>query len=80
MGLISEKEQRRRREIVESVIGTNAMEGLFLDAPTLAIMEQFKDGAIEIEELSLAIDRHVQKMIASIQASDITKQTTVNAA
>jgi hypothetical protein len=62
MALISEEEKLRRKQCVESVIGTNAMEGIFLDAPTLGLMRRFEAGEIEIEELSAAIDLHVSEM------------------
>jgi hypothetical protein len=86
MAIISEQEKLRRRQAVESVIGTNAMEGIVLDAPTRALMRRFEAGEIEIEELSAAIDRHVSEMDIAPQISHVpvdriaVEQTAVDAA
>jgi hypothetical protein len=81
MAVISEEEKLRRRRAVESVLGTNAMEGIFLDAPTLALMRRFETGDIEIEELSAAIDLHVSDMDLVRQISGAPlERTTVDAA
>jgi len=42
MDHISEQEKARRRQINESVIGTNAMEGIVFDAETLALMRRYE--------------------------------------
>ncbi len=61
---ISEAEKLRRRQVNESVLGTTAMEGLTLDAETLALMRRFEEGELTRQELSVAIDRHVQNLLA----------------
>jgi len=67
MAPISEEEKRRRRDINASVLGTNAMEGLTLDAETLALMDRYAEGAFTREELSAAMDLHVKKLVADAQ-------------
>lgn len=64
MAQISEDEKLRRRLINESVVGTNAMEGLTLDAETLALMRRYEEGDLTREQLSAAIDSHVQKLLS----------------
>jgi len=81
MAMITEEEKLRRRQSVESVIGTNAMEGIFLDAPTRALMRRFEAGEIEIEQLSAAIDLHVSEMNLVRQISNLPiGRTSVDAA
>lgn len=62
MATISEQEKLRRREVNASVVGTNALEGLTLDRETLGLMRRFEEGEFTRQELSAAIDRHVQVM------------------
>lgn len=66
MSLISAEEKLRRGRVNESVIGTNAMEGLQLDAKTLQLMRQFEEGSMTREELSAAIDAHVADLAANL--------------
>jgi hypothetical protein len=63
MAAISEQERLRRRNANANVIGTNAMEGLTLDSETLALMRRFEDGELDREQLSSAIDHHVEDML-----------------
>ena len=65
MGLISDEEKLRRRESVESVLGTSAMEGQFPDTSTLALLERFEKGEFDQQGLSAAIDRHVEHLLAA---------------
>jgi hypothetical protein len=65
MAGISEDEKLRRRRINESVIGTNAMEGLVLDAETLALMRRYEEGELTRQQLSAEIDLHVEKLLAA---------------
>jgi len=76
MAMISEQEKLRRRHCVESVIGTNGMEGIVLDAPTLALMRRFEAGDIELEQLSAAIDLHVSDMDLARQISHVPVERT----
>ena len=62
MPAITEEEKLRRRLSIESVIGTNAMEGISLDAPTLALMHRYQEGEIDLDQMSSGIDLHVQSM------------------
>ncbi len=70
MAVITEEEKLRRRRTVQSVLGTSAMEGVFLDASVLALMVQFEDGMLEIEQLSEAIDLHVREMTTRLTSAD----------
>jgi len=68
MAGISEDEKLRRRESNEDVLGTHAMEGLSPDAATRALMDRFADGELSREQLSAAIDLHVEKLLAKRSA------------
>jgi hypothetical protein len=68
MAQISDEEKLRRRRVNESVIGTNAMEGLELDAETLALMERFAEGELTRQQLSEEIDLHVKKLLTQQRA------------
>ena len=61
---ISAAEKLRRRESNQSVIGTNAMEGIVLDQQTLELMHRFEEGEFDRAELSAAIQAHVQTILA----------------
>jgi hypothetical protein len=63
MAHISEAEKLRRRHINESVIGTNAMEGLTLDAETLALMDRYAEGELTSEQVSAGIRLHVDQLL-----------------
>jgi hypothetical protein len=65
MPAISEQEKLRRRQSNQDVLGTHAMEGIFPDAATLALMDRFAEGELSREELSYAIDLHVQGLLAA---------------
>jgi len=65
MDHISEQEKARRRQINESVIGTNAMEGIVFDAKTLALMRRYEEGELTSQQLSAEIDRHVDKLLGA---------------
>ncbi len=60
---ISDEEKSRRRRINQSVIGTNAMEGLTLDEETLSLMRQYEEGELNRDELSAGIDLHVARLL-----------------
>jgi hypothetical protein len=76
MAHISEAEKLRRRQVNESVIGTNAMEGLELDAETLALMRRFEEGELTRQQLSAEIDLHVEKLLAQ-QGTSSTRRTRI---
>ena len=63
--MIDAKEQARRRHSNENVIGTSAMEGITLDAETLALMQRFEEGELTRKELSTAIDAHVAQLVSA---------------
>jgi hypothetical protein len=68
MAHISEEEKLRRRESNACVLGTHAMEGMFPDATTLSLMDRYAEGELTREQLSSAIDRNVQEMLAGKRA------------
>jgi hypothetical protein len=80
MPRISQAEKLRRRRINESVIGTNAMEGLTLDAETLALMDRYAEGELTREQLSAEIDRHVDKLLAAQGLSGVRASRAVGVA
>jgi hypothetical protein len=63
MAAISQEEKLRRREIVDSSIGTNAMSGVFLDAEASALFERFVEGEFSQSELSDAINSYVANLL-----------------
>jgi hypothetical protein len=81
MATISEAEKRSRRQSAESVIGTSAMEGITLDAPTLALMRRFQEGEIDLDQMSAGIDRHMQSLLDARQTRQPKAESAaVNAA
>ena len=50
MSALSAEEMRRRRQSLESVRGTHAMEGLLPDAPPLEIMGRYEQGELTLNE------------------------------
>ncbi len=81
MAVISEEEKLSRRLAGESVIGTSAMEGITLDAPTLALMRHFQEGKIDLDQMSEGIDRHVQSLLdARLMRQSKAEPASVNAA
>ncbi len=67
MSAISAEEMRRRRQSMESVLGTHAMEGLLPDAPTLEIMRRYETGEYTLDEFSAAMDAHAYALVAERQ-------------
>lgn len=65
MATISEEEKLQRRHSVLDVLGTHVMEGLEPDATTSLLLEQFAQGELSGEELSAAIDAHVQRLLTA---------------
>ena len=61
---ISAAEKLRRRESNQSVIGTNAMEGITLDQETLELMRRFEEGDLDRAQLSAAVHAHVKTLLA----------------
>ncbi len=61
---ISGEEKLRRHRIVESSIGTNAMEGQMPDALTRDILRQFEEGELNLERFSSAMDSHAHELFA----------------
>jgi hypothetical protein len=64
MAMISEQEKLSRRLAVESVIGTNAMEGLTPDEPTAALLLDYEEGVLTLDQFSSAMDRHAHHLLA----------------
>lgn len=65
MSQMLEAEKIRRRESNQDVLGSHAMEGIFPDEATISLMRRFEDGELTREELSAAIDCHVQDLLAA---------------
>jgi hypothetical protein len=73
MAVITEEEKLRRRQSNEDAIGTLAMEGLSLDAPTLALMRRFEEGELDREELSAAVRSHVASLHARMFSAGLVE-------
>ena len=65
MPIISETEKKRRSRINASVLGTHAMEGMYPDATTQALLRKYEAGELTREQLSAEIDRHVESLVIS---------------
>jgi len=63
MPQISEVEQTRRQRMMDSVLGTHEMEGMFADEATLAIMHRYVTGELDMEGFSAAMDAHARSLI-----------------
>ena len=64
---LSQQELQRRREGVDSTLGTHAMEGLFPDAATMNILRRYETGELTLEQFSAAMDAHARAMLAALQ-------------
>jgi hypothetical protein len=65
MPVISEEEKRRRLQVVESVIGTNTIAGIELDAATHEIFQRFASGDLTLDQFSAAMDAHALELVAA---------------
>lgn len=63
MSAVSAEEISRRQIIVQSALGTHAMEGLFPDAATQVILRRFESGEITLEQFSESIDSYARSLI-----------------
>jgi hypothetical protein len=62
---ISEEEKLRRQRSNESVLGSSAMEGLFPDQATQAILRQYENGELSLEQFSQAMDSHARQLLTA---------------
>lgn len=51
-----------RRIMVKSVLASFRMEGLEPDAETMSLLQQYAAGALSLDRLGSAIERHVAEM------------------
>jgi hypothetical protein len=65
MACIPQAEKLSRQRSNQSSLGTFAMEGLTPDAATLALMQDFEQGDLTLEQFSAAMDSHAQKLFAA---------------
>ena len=63
MPRISEDEQTRRHNMMQSVLGTHEMEGMFADEATLAIITKYVTGEFDMEDFSRAMDAHARSLV-----------------
>lgn len=59
--MIDEHEQRARQRAVANAIGTTRLEGLEIDAVTLADMQRYARGEIDVEDVL----RHIRERLAA---------------
>ncbi|EJF84964.1 antitoxin VbhA family protein [Bartonella rattimassiliensis] len=52
----TEKNLKKRRESVDAVISTHAIEGITLHSKTLKILEEYARGNISLEEFNTLMD------------------------
>jgi len=62
---VSKEEIQRRQNSVASTVGTHAMEGIFPDAPTVAILRRYEQGELTLEQFSAAMDAHAHELISA---------------
>jgi len=65
MPVINEEEKRRRLQAAESVIGTNAIAGIELDATTHEIFQSYASGDLTLNQFSAAMDAHALELVAA---------------
>lgn len=58
--MISAAERQERLEAVESVIGTQRAEGIHLNPATHALLRQYAEGELTLDEVSAALDAHAK--------------------
>jgi hypothetical protein len=63
MPRISEAEHTRRQRMMDSVLGTHEMEGMFADEATLAIIKKYVTGELDMDGFSAAMDAHARSQI-----------------
>ncbi len=63
MPRISEEERSRRRNMMQSVLGTHEMEGMFADKATVAIMDSYVSGEFDMDEFSSAMENHARSLV-----------------
>ena len=63
MPRIGEDEQARRQRMMDSVLGTHEMEGMFADEVTLAIVKKYVTGEFDMEDFSRAMDAHARSLV-----------------
>ena len=63
MPIIYSQEKLRRRRMVDSVLGTHAMEGIEPDAETLVLFEKYVSGEFTMDEFSAAMDAHAYSLV-----------------
>jgi hypothetical protein len=64
MPAICEEEKRRRIQVMESVIGTNAISGIELDAAAHEVFQRFASGALTFDQFSSAMDAHALALVS----------------
>ncbi len=55
-----------RPTAVGSVLASFCMEGLVPDAETAALLSRYETGSLSLDELGLAIERHVAQMVIEV--------------
>ena len=68
MSGISEAEQIRRHKMMQSVLGTHAMEGMFPDEATRTIIHKYETGEFSMDEFSAAMDAHARSLLEASPA------------
>jgi len=68
MPRIGEDEQARRQRMMDSVLGTHEMEGMFADEVTLAIVKKYVTGEFDMDEFSAAMDLHARSLVPGLAA------------
>ena len=63
MPIISAQENLRRRRMVDSVLGTHAMEGIEPDEKTLGLFERYVCGEFTLDDFSEAMDAHALSLV-----------------
>ncbi len=60
---ITKQEKDLRQRSMASALGSNEMEGLFADKPTLAIIERYIQGELTPDQFSEAMDGHAASLV-----------------
>jgi len=58
--MISAAERQERLEAIEDVVGTQRAEGIQLSPATRALMEQYAEGELTLDEICSALDQQAR--------------------
>ena len=74
MSFITDAERRRRRNSVDSTIGTHAMDGIPTSEAVRALFDRYVEGDFSLPQLSALLEMEAMKVIEDIRAGRVSEQ------